>query len=121
AERHAEEDRRKREEIETRNTADSAIYQAEKSLRDLGDRVPAEVRSDVEGKIAALRSAMQGNDVAAMRSGIEDLQRALSQIGEQIYGEPAGAGVGGEDVKGTDTKGADQAQEGAVEGEFREV
>jgi molecular chaperone DnaK len=121
AEQHAEEDRRKREEIETRNTADSVIYQAEKSLRDLGDRVPPEVRSDVEAKIQALRAAVSGSDVAAMRRGIDELQQALSQIGERMYGEPAGAGVGGEDPKGTDTKGADQAPEGAVEGEFREV
>src|ERR671936_976723 len=81
AERHAEEDRRKREEIETRNAADSLVYQAEKSLRDLGDRVPGDVRSDVEGKIAALKSAMQGPDTSAMRRASEDLQRSLSRIG----------------------------------------
>jgi molecular chaperone DnaK len=121
AERHAEEDRRRREEIDTRNAADSAIYQAERSLRDLGDRVPPDVRSDVESKIESLKSAMTGNDVAAMRRGIEELQRAVSQIGERLYGEPAGAGVGGEDEKGTEAKGAEQAPEGAVEGEFREV
>src|SRR3989440_581664 len=73
AERHAAEDRRKREEIDTRNAADSLVYQAEKSLRDEkesrlppdggGERVPADVRSDVEGKIAALKTAMQGSDV----------------------------------------------------------
>ncbi len=119
AERHAEEDRRKREEIDTRNAADSLVYQAEKSLRDLGDRVPADVRSEVEGKIAALKGAMQGSDVAAMRRGSGDLQRALSRIGERIYGETAGAGVGG--AKGAETKGAEQMPEGTVEGEFREV
>ncbi len=69
AERHAEEDRRKREEIDTRNAADSLVYQAEKSLRDLGDRVPADVRSEVEGKIAALKGAMQGSDVAKSSTG----------------------------------------------------
>src|SRR5579885_1916336 len=119
AERHAEEDRRKREEIDTRNAADSLVYQAEKSLRDLGDRVPADVRSEVEGKIAELKGAMQGSDVAAMRRGSGDLQRALSRIGERIYGETAGAGVGG--AKGAETKGAEQMPEGTVEGEFREV
>jgi molecular chaperone DnaK len=121
AELHAEEDRRKREEIETRNAADRAIYQAEKSLRDLGDRVPGDVRSDVEAKVAAVKTAMQGSDAAAMRRAVDQLEQALSHIGERIYGEPAGAGVGGEDTKGTESKGQEQAPEGAVEGEFREV
>ena len=95
AERHAAEDRRKREEIDTRNAADSLVYQAEKSLRALGERLPADVRGEVEGTIAALKTAMQGSDVMAMRRASEELQRALSRIGERIYGQPAGAGVGG--------------------------
>jgi molecular chaperone DnaK len=120
AERHAEEDRRKREEIETRNAADSLVYQAEKSLRDLGDRVPGDVRSDVEGKIAALKSAMQGTDTSAMRRASEELQRSLTRIGESIYGAPAGAGVGGEGAGGPQGP-TQQPPEGTVEGEFREV
>ena len=121
AERHAAEDRRKREEIDTRNAADSLVYQAEKSLRDLGERVPADVRGDVDGKIAALKTAMQGNDVPAMRRASEELQRALSRIGERIYGQPAGAGVGGDGTTGTEAKGTEPTPEGTVEGEFREV
>src|ERR687885_776015 len=120
AERHAEEDRRKREEIETRNAADSLVYQAEKSLRDLGDRVPGDVRSDVEGKIAALKSAMQGTDTSAMRRASEELQRSLTRIGESIYGAAAGAGVGGEGAGGPQGP-TQQPPEGTVEGEFREV
>jgi molecular chaperone DnaK len=120
AERHAEEDRRKREEIETRNAADSLVYQAEKSLRDLGDRVPGDVRSDVEGKIAALKSAMQRTDTSAMCRASEELQRSLSRIGESIYGAPAGAGVGGEGAGGPQGP-TQQPPEGTVEGEFREV
>ena len=119
AEQHAEEDRRRREEIDTRNAADSLIYQAERSLRELGDQVPADVRSDVAARVTALRAAMQGSDIAAIYRSSEELQRALSRIGERIYGEPAGAGVDG--GKGSDAKGADQTPQGAVEGEFREV
>src|SRR5437763_6471759 len=77
--------------------------------------------SDVEGKIAALKTAMQGSDVLAMRRASEELQRALSRIGERIYGQPAGAGVGGDGTTGTEAKGAEQTPEGTVEGEFREV
>ncbi len=120
AERHAKEDRRKREEIEARNAADSLVYQSEKTLRDVGERVPGDVRSDVESKIVALKGAMQGSDSAAMRRAAEDLQQALSRVGEHIYGEAAGAGVGG-GAKGAETKGAEHAPEGTVEGEFREV
>ena len=121
AERHAAEDRRKREEIDTRNAADSLVYQAEKSLRDRGERVPADVRGDVEGTLAALKTAMQGRDVPAMRRASEELQRALSRIGERIYGQPAGAGVGGDGTTGTEAKGTEPTPEGTVEGEFREV
>ena len=121
AERHAAEDRRKREEIDTRNAADSLVYQAQKSLRDRGERVPADVRGDVEGTLAALKTAMQGRDVPAMRRASEELQRALSRVGERIYGQPAGAGVGGDGTTGTEAKGAEQTPEGTVEGEFREV
>ena len=60
-----QEDRKRKEEVEARNNADSLAYQAEKTLRDLGDKVPADVRSEVEGKVAAVRSALQGQDVRA--------------------------------------------------------
>ena len=66
--------------------------------------------------MAALKSAMQGSDVAAIRRASEDLQQAVSRIGERMYGEPAGAGVGADGAKQ-----AQQETEGSVEGEFREV
>jgi molecular chaperone DnaK len=119
AERHAAEDRRKREEIETRNATDSVLYQAERSLRDLDGQVPADVRAEVEATMATLRTAMQGSDAADMRHGTEDLQRALNRIGERIYGEQGGSGVNG--AKGADSEEPEQAPEGAIEGEFREV
>ena len=71
AESHAEEDRRRREEIETRNMADSMAYNAEKMLRDQADKVPADIKSEVEGKIAALRSALTSAGVDQIRSGDE--------------------------------------------------
>jgi molecular chaperone DnaK len=121
AELHAEEDRRKREEIDTRNQADSLIYQAEKSLRDQGERVPGDVRAEVEAKVTALKAAMQGNNLAAIRQAGEELQRSISRIGESIYREPVGAGVGGDGTSDSGTRKGDQAPDNAVEGEFREV
>ena len=117
AEAHADEDRRNRELIETRNEGDNLAYQSEKALREAGDKVSAEVKTDVEAKVAAVREAIKGDDVARMRSGLDELRQAAAKIGEAMYaaqqqeappaeGEPAAAGA----KKDGDT----------IEGEFKE-
>ena len=88
AESHAEEDRRKRDEAEARNLADSSVYRAEQTLRDYGDSVSSEQRGGIESKIEAVRSTTHGNDVSTMRRAAEDLDRALQQVGQAIYGRP---------------------------------
>ncbi len=121
AEQHAEEDRRRRELAEARNQADSVIYAVEKALRELGDKVPAEERTRIEGLIQDLRAAMDGEDIQKIRSLTEQLQAASHALGQQLYqqttagaGEAGGAtGTPGGDGTGTD--------EDVVEGEFREV
>jgi molecular chaperone DnaK len=116
-ERFADEDRKRKEEVETRNNADSMAYSAEKTLRDLGDKVPADVRSEVDGKVAAVRSALQGQDVQRIRSAAQELSEALQRIGSAMYGQQAGpeqAPPGGEAKQ-------QPPEEGTVEGEFREV
>jgi molecular chaperone DnaK len=115
AEAHAEEDRRRRELLEARNNADSAIYTAEKTLRELGDRVGPDQRAEIEGKIAAVRSAMAGEDVAYIRRTTEELMATLSRVGASMYGQ---AGPGASDSGGS---GQGPRDEGTVEGEFREV
>ncbi len=119
SEAHAQEDRKRKEEVEARNNADSLAYQAEKTLRDLGDKVPADVRSEVEGKVAAVRSALQGQDVERMRSTTQELSESLQKIGASMYQQqqgptepPPGGGAAG---------GQQPPEEGTVEGEFREV
>ncbi len=115
AERHAAEDARRKEEVEARNMADSAIYTAEKTLRDMGDKVPADLRSEVEGKVAAVRSAMQSNNTGQIRSATRELGEALQKIGTAAYQQagqqPGAQGPGG----GAESK------DGTVEGEYREV
>ncbi len=117
AELHAAEDERKREEAEARNTADTTAYQAEKMLRDLGDKVPADIKSEVEGKIAAVRSVLQSGDAQQMRAATDELNVSMQKIGQYMYGQQQGEQTppGGEQPGG---KGPD---EGTVEGEFREV
>jgi len=118
AEMHAQEDRQRKEEIELRNRADSLAYQAERTLRDVGDKVSASVRSEVEDKVKAVRDALSSNDVNRMRSAADDLERAMQRIGQDVYGQ-AGAGAAGPDgTQGGSTPGSDS---GTVEGEYREV
>ena len=103
-----------------RNTADSMVYQAEKMLREQGDRMPSEVRSDVEAKVAALKPAIDANDVAAMSRAIEELQQASADRRAHLR-RACRCRRWRDGAKGADAKGPEQAPEGAVEGEFREV
>jgi len=118
AEAHAEEDKRRREMIEARNGADSLIYNTEKTLQEHGERIPAEIKSDVEQKLAALREVREGEDAERITSALTDLQRAAQKIGESLYaaGGPEAAGVGAQGQPGYNPP-----DEGTVDGEFREV
>ncbi len=80
AEAHAEEDRQRKDAVETRNNADTLAYQTEKQIAELGDKLPAEVKEKVEGKLKALREALAGDSVEAIRSASEDLQKSLGDI-----------------------------------------
>jgi molecular chaperone DnaK len=121
AEANAAEDRRRAEAAEARNTADQLAYQAEKALNDAGDRVPADVRSDIERKVQAVRDALAGNDVETMRRASADLQSSISRIGEAVY---AGAATGGPSGNGASGGGGGQGAGSAddvVDAEFKEV
>ncbi len=85
AEAHAEEDRRRREEAEVRNNADSLVYQTEKVLREQGDKVTADERAAVEGPLGDLRKALEGNDTAAIRSATETLMSASHAFSQKLY------------------------------------
>jgi molecular chaperone DnaK len=93
AEAHSEEDKRRREEIETRNRADQAVYAAEKMVQDSGDKLPAPDKAAVESAIDALKSAMSSNDAAAMTRAMEQLTQAQHKAAEALY-RNAGAGSG---------------------------
>jgi molecular chaperone DnaK len=112
AELHAQEDRQRREEIETRNRADSLAYQAERSLNDAGEKLPATVRSEVEEKIRAVREALSGNDITRVRSASNDLERSMQRIGQETYSQPE---------TGTGKRSSSVDESGTIEGEYREV
>jgi len=123
ADAHAADDTRKKEEVETKNIAEATVYSAEKTIREYGDKISADLKSEVEGKIAATRSALQGADISYIKSALQALNDSMQKIGAAVYQQntpPPGGGTGdaGPDGGGTPPPPKD---EGTVEGEFREV
>jgi len=128
AQRHEAEDRQRRELIEARNTADQLIYQTEKTLREMGDQVPASDRATIEQTIEQLKQAKEGEDAARIRQLSEQLQQASYAIGQQMYAQQAAAQQAAGQQAGPRPSGGneepqpnDQVGEEFVEGEFREV
>jgi molecular chaperone DnaK len=112
AEAHAEEDKRRRELVDIRNQADAAIYTAEKALKDAEGRLPADVKSDIDGAVSALRAVMQRDQAQPIRDGIERLRRASMRIGEAP--NRAGQGSGGQGSAAGDNP-------DVIDAEFKEV
>jgi chaperone protein DnaK len=119
AEAHAAEDSKRKEEIEARNVADNLAYNAEKTLRDNKDKIPAELNTELESKIAAVRTALQGTDVDAIKTTTQELSTALQSVGSAVYGQQQEQGAPAQEEPSAEGKKNDD--EGTVEGEFREV
>ena len=121
ARQHEAEDRKRRELVEARNTADSIAYQTEKTLRDLGEKVPAGERQNVEAKIKSLREAIKGDNLDQIKRQTEELQNAFHALSQQLYAQqqaPGGGPTGGGNGHGPE--GPEDEGE-VVEGEFREA
>jgi len=122
AEAHAAEDAKRREEIETRNAADTLAYTAEKTLREQKDKIPADLNQEVENKVAAVRSALQGTDIDSIRRASQELSEAMQKVGTAVYGQqPPPPPPSGEAPPEGETPPGKGEEEGTVEGEFREV
>jgi molecular chaperone DnaK len=117
AEAHAEEDRKRKELIEVRNHADNTVYAAEKALREFGEKVPAETKSEVEAKVTDVKSAVQGEDVARIKSATEALSQVVQKIGAAVYQQP---NVPTEDPSGPGPTPGPEAGPDVVEGEVKE-
>ncbi|TLY58097.1 MAG: molecular chaperone DnaK, partial [Gammaproteobacteria bacterium] len=123
AEAHAEEDRRFRELVDTRNKADGLIHGVEKSLRSLGDQVDAAERAKVESAVSDLRTALKGDDRNVIEKKAEALAQASSAIAQRAQAAEAAAtadGAGAE-AAGAQNGGASAAREDVVDAEFEEV
>merc|ERR1719217_327564 len=91
AEKNAAEDGKKREEVDTKNQADSMVYQTEKQLQELGDKVPAEMKTKVEGKLAELKEAVASGSVEGMKAAQDSLQQEVMAMGQSMYSQGGGA------------------------------
>jgi molecular chaperone DnaK len=122
AEEHAADDARRREEIEIRNHADSAHYQAEKMLREQGDKMSEQLRVQLAEKSSAVKRALDANDVEGMKTALEELQQAMMAVGQAVYGGQGGPSEPGQPGQnGQGGQGGPGAPSGTVEGEYREV
>ncbi len=116
AEVHAEEDRQRKELIETRNEADNLAYAAEKTLKDLGDKVPADLKSEVEAKVSEVRQKVQAEDVAEMKGATQALRQLVQKIGASVYqDQPQATPEGAPDSDGQSEHGPE-----VVDGEVKE-
>ncbi|MBU4245629.1 MAG: molecular chaperone DnaK, partial [Nanoarchaeota archaeon] len=116
AEKFSDEDKKKKEEVEARNTADSLVYTTEKTLADLKDKITPEQKEKIEPALKALKDAVSGKDTEKIKQESENLSKAIQEIGASIYQQPgAQAGAGAGPAPGFDG-GADSASESTEEG-----
>jgi molecular chaperone DnaK len=129
AESHAVDDKRRKEEVEERNQADSAAYQAEKNIAELGDKITPEQKSELESKVADVRTALSTDDVARIKEARESLMATFNRVSESLYrtagaGAASGAGAGydaGAGAGGPSEQGPSRGGDDTIEGEFQEM
>jgi molecular chaperone DnaK len=123
AEAHADEDLRRKERVEARNNADNTAYAAEKALSDLGDKVPDDVKTRVEEKVAEVRKVLEDDeaDTETLKRVTEELSQEVQQIGAAAYQQPEGpaAGAGPSETEEPTDEENGPDDEDVVEGEFR--
>ena len=123
AEAHAADDKKKQDLISARNQADGLIYGTEKSIKDLGDKLDAALKSDIEGKIASLKTLMEGEDVEAIKKATEELAQASHKLAEQLYSQAQGQQPGADAAgaqPGAGAAGGKKADDDVIDADFTE-
>jgi len=122
AEAHSSEDRAKREEVELRNQADHMIHQAEKIIKDNESRIPEDVKSEVNTKLEALKTAAKGSDTKDLQRKMDDFNESLQKIGQHIYQQQGAAAPSGAADDGSSSGEQKKEKEGdVVDADYREV
>ena len=122
ARQHEAEDRKRRELVEARNTADSLVYQTEKTLHELGEKVAETERQNIKNRLSAVTEAVKSDDSGRIKRASEDLQNAFHALSQQLYAQqqPA-AGGNGHHPETPEDNGSSPDRDDVVEGEFREA
>ena len=118
AEQYAEEDQRKREEVETRNVAENTAYTAEKLLSENADKIPEDLKTEIEDKVSVVRSALSSEDPSQIDTAVQDLQGSVQKVGEMVYSQ---AGAPGDGQAPPEDGAGEGPPSDTVEGEFREA
>ena len=111
AEQYAAEDAKRKEEVDTRNAGDQMVYQTEKTLQEMGDKLDASDKAEVEAKLESLKKALQGSDTAAIKSATDELTQAFYKVSEKLY-QQTGAQAGGPDMGGQQPGGSNGGNDG---------
>jgi molecular chaperone DnaK len=119
AEAHAEDDIKRKELIEARNLADNAIYTAEKTIRDLGDKIPGEMKEKVETETAKVREVMSSEDATVIRAATDALMSVVQELGAAAYQQSQAEPETGPSEAESEPESGDEDGEDVVEGEFR--
>jgi hypothetical protein len=103
AERFSKEDKEKRDAIDTKNQADSVVYQTEKQLKELGEKVPGPVKEKVEAKLGELKEAISGGSTQTIKDAMAALNQEVMQLGQSLYNQPGAAGPAGPTPPGSES------------------
>ncbi len=127
AEKYAEEDKKRKEEVETRNNAESLVYQSEKTLNEIGDKMSEDDKAPVKAEIEKVKEALKGTDTEAIKTATEALQQAFYKVSEKLYqqanpqGAQAGAGFNPDDFNQGAQQGPQAGADNVYEADYREV
>ena len=121
AEKYAEEDKKRKEEVETRNNAESIVYQSEKTLNELGDKVDAADKASVQAEIDKVKEALKGTDTETIKAATESLQQAFYKVSEKMYQQANPQGAPGADFNGAQGTGESANNDNVYEADYREV
>ena len=123
AEAYADEDKKRKEEVEIRNNADQMVYQTEKSLNDFGDKVTADEKAQVTAKVDALKEALKGTDTEAIKAAQDEVQKAFYAVAERVYKEQGAAAqqAAGADVQGEGTSSAASGDDNVVDADYTDA